>query len=128
MLEWMLRRLLYNFCRRMRRHLWKLGDHGGNCLGRVKAKGRKNHVPALQTSWLEEVVVDVVFEIVVGVLEVVLLEVAGVLEVVVLEVTGVLEVVDRGVCAMQEHALESLLGGQLAGTNDGPSEVRVPIV
>lgn len=60
---------------------------------------------------------DVVFEIVVGVLEVVFLEVAG-----------VLEVVDRGVCAMQEHALESLLGGQLAGTNDGPSEVRVPIV
>ena len=50
---------------------------------------------------------DVVFEVVVGVIE----------------VAGVLELVDRGVCAMQEHALESLLGVQLAGTNDGPSEI-----
>ena len=75
------------------------------------AKGRESQVPALQTNLLDDVAMDVVFEVVTGALEV-------------MGLTDVESDVDvRGVCARQVHALDSLLGLQFAGTYDGPSDV-----
>lgn len=77
-----------------------------------EAKESERHVPALQTNFLEGVVVDVILVMIVGVLEVMM----GLVDI-------ETDVDDRGVCARQVHALDNLLGAQFAGTYDGPGEV-----